>query len=214
MPAADTAADTSAAALDEAAREALTQLVVRGVHRGEPTPAIQTLTDQHLAIAKGLMTMPTPQGTEVVRQLMRLAEGSQAEATVRALYEAFLPINRRLRDVCTAWQCMPDGRPNDHSDAAHDAAVRDDLDDVHDAIVPILRRLAKALPRTAGYRDRLGAALERLDDGDGSWLASPLQDSYHTVWMQLHQELVLALGMSRAEDEELEERLVNERAAG
>lgn len=214
MPAADTAADTSASALDDATWEALTDLVIRGVYRGEPTPEIQTLIERQLAVAKGPMTMPTPQGTDAARQLLRLEAGSETETTVRALYERFLPTNRRLRDVCTAWQCLPDGRQNDHSDAAYDAKVRDDLDDVHDAIAPILRRLAKTLPRTAGYQDRLTTALERLDAGDGTWLASPLQDSYHTVWMHLHQELLLALGVTRAEDEELEERLVAERAAG
>ena len=51
-------------------------------------------------------------------------------------------------------------------------------------------------------------ALAKLDDGDDAWLASPLIDSYHTVWMHLHQELILMLGLSRAEDEAREERLV------
>ena len=36
-------------------------------------------------------------------------------------------------------------------------------------------------------------------------------DSYHTVWMHLHQELILMLGLTRAEDEAREERLVGGR---
>ena len=36
-------------------------------------------------------------------------------------------------------------------------------------------------------------------------------DSYHTVWMHLHQELILTLGLTRAEDEAREERLVSGR---
>ena len=36
-------------------------------------------------------------------------------------------------------------------------------------------------------------------------------DSYHTVWMQLHQELILMLGLTRADDEAREERLVSGR---
>jgi hypothetical protein len=48
-----------------------------------------------------------------------------------------------------------------------------------------------------------------LDEGDNAWLASPLIDSYHTVWMHLHQELLLTIGMSRQEDEALEEQLVS-----
>jgi hypothetical protein len=64
------------------------------------------------------------------------------------------------------------------------------------------------------YRPRLTEALEKLDDGDDSWLASPLIDSYHTVWMHLHQELLLTIGMTRKEDEELEERLVSGSGGG
>lgn len=208
------AADTAAPALEESTQRTLTELVVRGMRRGDSSPEMATLTARGFAVTKGPMSMPTPKGIEVIRHVLRLPEGSDAERQVRALYEAFLPINHRIRDVCTAWQCLPDGRPNDHSDETYDAGVRDDLDDVDDAIAPILRRLAKVLPRTAEYRKRLTEALDRLDAGDRAWLTSPLLDSYHTVWMHLHQELLLALGVSRAEDEELEKRLVKGRAAG
>jgi hypothetical protein len=40
-------------------------------------------------------------------------------------------------------------------------------------------------------------------------LTAPLSASYHTVWMWLHQELLIRLGIDRAEDERLEEALVN-----
>ncbi|MFI0447413.1 MarR family transcriptional regulator [Actinomadura sp. 6N118] len=200
----------SATPLAEDCSAELVELAVRGMHRGPVTPQLETLAEQGLAVIKGALAMPTPQGTELAGEMLRLPSGSAEERRVRALYEAFLPINRRLRDVCTTWQCRPDGSANDHSDAAYDAAVRDDLDDVHEAVAPVLRRLAPVLPRIGGYLTRLEAALERLDDGDHSWMASPMVDSYHTVWMHLHQELLLALGVSRAEDAELEERLVAE----
>jgi hypothetical protein len=58
----------------------------------------------------------------------------------------------------------------------------------------------------------LQAALDKFDGGENNWLASPLIDSYHTVWMHLHQQLILMLGLTRAEDEAREERLVSGRA--
>jgi hypothetical protein len=80
---------------------------------------------------------------------------------------------------------------------------------VHEAIQPVLRRL-DGLPSGSGrYVTDLEEALDRFDDGAVEWLASPLCDSYHTVWMRLHQELLLVLGISRAQDEALEEELVN-----
>jgi hypothetical protein len=179
--------------------------------RGTPDQATAELAEQGLVMLKGPLAMPTPQGTAIVAGLLRLPPGGQEERELDKLFDGFLPINRRLRDVCSAWQTRPDGTPNDHSDGAYDDTVRDRLDDVHSAIGTILRRMAVVEPRLAGYRPRLQEALDRFDDGESSWLASPLMDSYHTVWMQLHQELILMLGLTRADDEAREERLVSGR---
>ena len=40
------------------------------------------------------------------------------------------------------------------------------------------------------YAERLDAALRRARDGDMSWLTRPMVDSYHTVWFELHEELI------------------------
>lgn len=193
-------------------QQALITLVVRGMARGAPDEATARLVEQGLAMTKGPITMPTPDGTAAAGQLLRLPPGGQEEQELNSLFDGFLPINRRLRDVCSAWQSRPDGTPNDHSDGAYDDTIRDRLDEVHSAIGPILRRMAAIEPRLAGYRPRLQEALDKFDDGESNWLASPLMDSYHTVWMHLHQELILMLGLTRADDEAREERLVSGRA--
>jgi hypothetical protein len=200
------------ASLAESTREALVDLVVRGMHRGSISPAQEELVAAGYAFAKGPLVMPSPTGTAVAGKLCRVESGSDEERKIRALFEVFLPINRQLRDLCTAWQTRPDGTPNDHSDPAYEAKVRDELDDVHTAISRVLRRLAQCDSRFEHYTTDLATSLEKLDAGDGSWLASPLKDSYHTVWMRLHQELLLLLGVSRSEDEALEEQLVSGRA--
>jgi hypothetical protein len=194
--------------LDDVTREALVGLVIRGMHRGAVTPQQQTLVDQGLAMAKGPLVMPTPAGTAAAQAATGLPAGGQQEKALRPLFDKFLPVNHQLRELCTAWQLRPDGMPNDHSDAAYDASVRDRLDDIDDAIGRILRRMSDVEPRLAHYRDDLSASLEKFDDGDAGMLTSPLTDSYHTVWMWLHQELLLLLGISRAEDEKLEAELV------
>jgi hypothetical protein len=195
----------------DAIQQALILLVVRGMVRGAPDEATAALAEQGLAMVKGPITMPTPEGTAAVAALLRLEPGGQQERDLDKLFDGFLPVNRRLRDVCSAWQTRADGTPNDHSDAAYDDTVRDRLDEVHSAIGPVLRRMAAVEPRLAGYRPRLQEALDKFDDGESAWLASPLMDSYHTVWMQLHQELILMLGLTRADDEAREERLVSGR---
>ena len=194
--------------LDDVTREALVGLVIRGMHRGALTPEQQALVDKGLAMAKGPLLMPTPAGTSAAQAVTRLPVGGEQEKALRPLFEKFLPVNHQLRDLCTAWQLRPDGTPNDHSDAAYDASVRDRLDDIDEKIGRILRRMAEVVPALSRYRPHLTASLERFDDGESGMLTSPVTDSYHTVWMWLHQELLLLLGISRAEDEKLEADLV------
>lgn len=196
--------------LPDSVRNALVFLVIRGMHRGDLSTDQAALVERGLALVKGPVLMPTAQGATLAGTLLRMPAGSDAEARVRRLLEVFLPINRRLRELCTAWQVRPDGSMNDHTDAMYDAGVRDRLDDIDDETAPILHRLAAILPGFGEYVPRLQAALDRLDAGDTAWLASPLLDSYHTVWMHLHQELLLTLGMTRKQDEELEASLVGQ----
>jgi hypothetical protein len=199
---------TAPSSLDGTARDALIDLVILGMHRGAVSPDQQKLIDAGLAMAKGPLIMPTPAGTAAAQQALCLPAGGDAEKALRPLFEKFLPVNHELREICSAWQLRPDGSTNDHGDPAYDASVRDRLDDVDDSIGRILRRMADVQPRLGHYRADLSAALEKLDDGDHGALTSPLSRSYHTVWMHLHQELLLLLGISRAEDERLEAELV------
>jgi len=194
--------------LTDEQRDALVSLAVRGMARGEASEAQQSLAEAGLILVKGPIMMPTPAGTEYVGGLLRLPEDAPERERIMATFHRFLPVNRQLRDLCTAWQVRPDGSVNDHSDENYDAEIRDRLDDIDDSVGPLLKRFSEDIPRMSGYRARLTEALEKLDDGDDAWLASPLIDSYHTVWMHLHQELLLTIGMSRKEDEELEERLI------
>ncbi|MBR8638393.1 hypothetical protein KEF29_01500 [Streptomyces tuirus] len=195
-------------ASDEPLTEAVVDLVLRGMWRGRPESEHRPLVDAGLALVKGPVVLPTERAKATAAQILRVPAGSEQEQRITAVYEAFLPVNRKIRDVCTAWQCRPDGTANDHSDDAYDAEVRESLEDVHEAIQPVLRRLDRVLPGSGRYLTALEGALDRFDDGAPEWLASPLCDSYHTVWMRLHQELLLVLGISRAEDEAREEELV------
>ncbi len=204
--------DTAATQLDTAEREALTDLVLRGMHTGELSAAQTALAEAELATVRGTVLVPTQQATAVVSEMLLLPEESAERDRTYQLFTAFLPVNRKLREVCTDWQRLPDGSPNDHSDATWDAGVRDRLDDVDSSVGRLLKRLTAVDESYASYREQLTVALEKFDGGDQSALASPLSASYHNVWMWLHQRLLLTLGITRAEDEALEEQLVSEQS--
>lgn len=194
--------------VDSSLADAVIDLALRGMWRGTQESVHRPLVDAGLAMVKGPMVLPTERAKQAAAQMLRIPVSSENEGRLTAVYEAFLPVNRKVREVCTAWQCRPDGTVNDHGDSVYDAEVRELLEDVHEAIQPVLRRLERLLAGSGRYLTALEEALGRFDDGGPQWLASPLCDSYHTVWMRLHQELLLVLGISRAEDEAREERLV------
>lgn len=119
-----------------------------------------------------------------------------------AAYEGFERINVELKQLITDWQTVEIAGqrvPNDHSDAAHDQRVIDRLGDLHERADKVFARLAAGLPRLQRYRDHLLAALEKAEDGDIQWVSDARIDSYHTVWFELHEELLRLMGRIRQE---------------
>jgi hypothetical protein len=117
-------------------------------------------------------------------------------------YEQFERINNRLKQIITDWQTLTVGGqkvPNDHSDKAHDATVIDRLGALHEQAEAILAKLATGLPRLKYYGDKLLAALEKAEDGEAEWVSDVRRDSYHTVWFELHEELLRIMGRERQE---------------
>jgi hypothetical protein len=175
----------------------LHELRLRGMMPAPETPDVDVLCADGLARRKGSVLVLTPEGRAVHAGWAQLAPGSDAEAAARRAYDQFLPLNTELLRVVTDWQVRPGNVPNDHRDAGYDWGVLDRLAALDERTGPVVRRLGRAVDRFAGYRPRLRDALRRATDGETEWLASPALDSYHTVWMQLHEDLLLALGLER-----------------
>ena len=136
----------------------------------------------------------TGEGRIVHERWARATVGSDIEVAVTRGYERFRPLNVEFLRVCHDWQLRPGTVPNDHTDVQYDWSVIDRLRALDERTAPVLRRIARALDRFEGYPRRLRAALQRIDEGDHEWFTSPRIDSYHTVWMQVHEDLLLALG--------------------
>lgn len=125
-----------------------------------------------------------------------------AREAVRDAFDRFVALNAELLDVCTAWQLRKIGSAtelNDHTDPAYDGRVLDRLSSVHRRATPILNDLSAWLTRFASYGPRLAAALDRADAGDVSAVADGTS-SYHAVWFQLHEDLLVTLGIERWTD--------------
>ena len=178
----------------------LRELRLRGSVADPPAADAEALCAAGLAQRAGRKIALTAEGRALAEQQARLPAGSDEEAAAERAYEQFLPLNAEVLRVSSDWQVRPGNVPNDHRDATYDWTVIDRLSALDERVGPIVRRLAKGVTRFAGYRPRLSDALRRVSDGDNDWFVSPRIDSYHTVWMQLHEDLLLALGRDRADE--------------
>ncbi len=132
------------------------------------------------------------------------ADGAEwgAERSLAAL-DGFILLDQRMKDVVTAWQTREvDGVQtfNDHTDAAYDAEVLARLAALHADTDAWLSPLTARLPRLASYQARLGSAVAQATGGNGRYVASPRVDSYHSVWFELHEDLIRLSGRTRAEE--------------
>lgn len=119
-----------------------------------------------------------------------------------AAYERFEVFNVNLKQVITDWQTVDvrgERVANDHADKAYDSRIIDRLGDVHERVEPVLAALARGLPRLEVYARKLTEALERAEDGDIVWVSDVRRESYHTVWFELHEDLLRIMGRVRSE---------------
>lgn len=127
-----------------------------------------------------------------------------ARALVEERYVAFVEINGGFLEICTDWQLRPtgDGTPvlNDHSDPDWDNDVLARLRIMHSAVVEIVEPIGTVVERFGGYAPRFSAALGRIEAGDHDWFTRPLIDSYHTVWFELHEDLLGTLNRQRSQE--------------
>jgi hypothetical protein len=117
-------------------------------------------------------------------------------------YEAFERINVDLKGLITDWQTTEVGGDriaNNHEDNDYDLAVIDRLGALHDCVDGAIARLGREIPRLNRYRERLLVALKKAEDGEFKWLSDAQIDSYHTVWFQLHEDLLRIVGRRRME---------------
>lgn len=167
------------------------------VDEADIAETVRRLADDGLLI-EGATLRISPDGRARLAELLAAEHRQVDKAALMAAYDEFRSVNADFKAVVTDWQLV-DGQPNTHEDAAYDDAVLARLDGVHHRVVPIIEAAVTQLPRLNAYLAKLHAALKKVQAGETAWLTRPLIDSYHTVWFELHEELILAVGLTRDE---------------
>ncbi len=166
--------------------------------------AILALAAQHGRVVRTgdrLMLAPLAR-LALAADYSRTCSALRADPAFAAAVERFEVVNRDLKALMTDWQTRTVAGvalANDHADAAHDQRIIDRLGRFHDRVTPLLDQFAALLPRLAVYRDGLLEALERAEDGDIGFVSDVGCESYHTLWFDLHEELLRLSGTERVE---------------
>src|ERR671911_73066 len=113
----------------------------------------------------------------------------------------------------TGWSLTPAGRAEHARVVAHEIDATGSRDTVASAYARFralnagvleacsrwqVRDLAGALERYRRYRAHLDRAIAKVERGEGDWFTNPLMPSYHTVWFELHEDLLTTLGLDRS----------------
>lgn len=144
-----------------------------------------------------LLWQLTPVGREEHRIALTQDVGSlHVTADLSESYRVFLTINERFKELCGDWQ-LRGGEPNDHADATYDAEVVQRLVRLNGDVSPVVERMGDVLSRLAPYGPRLARTCQRLVKGETNMLTGVMCGSYHDVWMELHEDLILTQGIDR-----------------
>jgi hypothetical protein len=174
---------------------------VLGASVEEVTPALDAAVAEKRAMAGRGKYMVTPAGRAFLdEQYPVLFAELRADPGADAAYAAFEKVNRELLALMTRWQTVTVGGeavPNDHTDADYDAAVLDELAKLDEEAGPVLDVLAGLVPRLGVHRRRLSEALDRASAGETDYVSGVRVASYHTVWFELHEDLLRLLGRTR-----------------
>lgn len=101
--------------------------------------------------------------------------------------------NARLVTVVTDWQLQS---ATERGDSA--VEVMRELTALADELTTLMTGLVEQLPRFGRYPRQFSAAVARARAGDHEWVAGVGRLSGHTVWAELHQDLLSSLGRRRS----------------
>ena len=139
----------------------------------------------------------TPDGRGWVLEQIALEAAAIETGLLEAEWEQFIELNHSFKKLVTEVQ---------HSGingAGHERWpwLLDEMAGLHEAFTPVVEGVGAKAPRLAAYQPRFDAAIGAIRSGDHTMIASPLKDSYHTLWFEYHEELIALTGRDRATEE-------------
>jgi hypothetical protein len=140
-----------------------------------------------------------PPGKERQETLIDSYAGPDVQAGLKAHYDRFLELNEVFKQLCTEWQVRGDAQ-NDHTDADYDAERIARLTQLCADARPTIEGFASALPRMSRYLPRLDESAAQVAAGNTKLFTGVMCGSFHDVWMELHEDLIVLQRVNRVEE--------------
>jgi pyruvate,orthophosphate dikinase len=166
-------------------------------------PVLDALVEEGLVKRTGEMCQLTEQGRSIGASLLTADRKKWTEEVANRALDTFLALDVKMKEIVTGWQMrIVDGEQviNDHSDESYDQVILAGLAGFHEEARAWLDPLVGGLPRLRVYQDRLQRAADLIRRGSHDYIASPRLDSYHTIWFELHEDLIQLAGRTREEE--------------
>jgi pyruvate,orthophosphate dikinase len=192
--------------------DVLRALAVKGFATSELLAAAILSTTERLAVlvddlqreflveARSGSLRLTTVGQQTATRLVTEDRNAWGVDNAQAALDAFLALDGRMKQTVTAWQLKADSTINDHMDTRYDETVLARLSGLHRDAITWLTPIVRRIPRLVMYGGRLAHAMALIEGGDRRFVASPRVDSYHSIWFELHEELIILAGRNRADE--------------
>lgn len=157
---------------------------------------------QHLTVGEHGGWVLTAGGSSHLGSLLaQEVDGADAHGVLAATLEEFEVINGPFVKRVARWQLRSTSGVARGFDSADDAAVAALLAGLAESGAELRRVLADltpVLPRFGRYPAQFAAALERAHLEGLRWITGVGRLSCHTVWAEVHQDLLSSLGRTRS----------------
>ncbi len=175
-----------------------------GIDEAEIVTSLErAVVEGRAAGAKGMFMVSAVGQRWLAEQYPLIYAGARSDGELNAACERFEKVNTDLLALFTDWQTIPivggSRIPNDHYEMDYDQGIIDRLGDLHVKAERVIARCSHAQPRLSRYLVRLEIAYDRVLAGNKDYVSGVRIDSYHTVWFELHEDLLRILGRTRQE---------------
>jgi hypothetical protein len=151
-------------------------------------PGVEALLDAEVVVETAGGYLLTERGRARHAELLSADREGLDLTALATLYDRFLALNEPMKSLSARAAAASD---------EESSVLVGDFATLVERAGSVLRRVAGIAPRFGSYESRLEEALTQVERGKSDYLTSPVVESVHTIWMELHEDFLQTLDRDR-----------------